>query len=211
MVWRGISATTLRWRKLLSKLYFDDSVETIGESAFEVCVNIRDVRWSENLKSIGNRAFYYMSRVNGIFELPASLEEIGDEAFYYIQNVDELILGKSLKRIGEEAFYNLSAKTIRCNAPTPPECGSQVFRNYDCNLYVDDSSFDLYVSAAPWKYFDIINDIEDPYSSVEAPTSDDTIDEIYTLSGMKVADGAQLSPGIYIVRNGRQTRKIVMK
>lgn len=195
----------------LGAIRLDDSVETVGYEAFSGCSSAVDLRLSENLKSIGAGAFDFIYGVNGPMELPESLEEIGDRAFYNMATDDELVLGSSLKRIGERAFYLLDTKTVRCNAPTPPECGYYALRCFDATLYVDPSSVDLYRSEYIWKSFDMINGNSGIEDIPAADTAIDAADEIFTLSGVKVSDGANLAPGIYIVRTGGKVTKKVIK
>lgn len=67
-------------------VYMADSVKTIGENAFRDTVYILDVRFSENLESINNGAFFsafsdsYSNKGVTLF-FPESLEHIGNYAF----------------------------------------------------------------------------------------------------------------------------------
>ena len=69
-----------------------DSVTEINDYAFESCIQLREVTWTNNIKRIGNYAFYrtacrkykiingdsYITRI-----IPENVEEIGDYAFCY--------------------------------------------------------------------------------------------------------------------------------
>lgn len=82
-------------------------------------------------------------------------------------------------------------------------------------LHVPVGTKDLYATATIWQDFGTIIDDLDPNGadSVEGITMDsDAPKAYYRLDGVKVADDADgLTPGIYIVRQGETSTKILVK
>ncbi|MCQ2328932.1 MAG: hypothetical protein MJZ93_00040 [Paludibacteraceae bacterium] len=62
----------------------------------------------------------------------------------------------SLTAIMEQAFYGSNElTTIVCRTATPIVIPSNVFTNYDANLYVPEESVDAYETATHWKNFNM--------------------------------------------------------
>ena len=57
-------------------------VKTIGEQAFIFCTNLQKIRWSDCLESIGNMAFEDCQNLGDTIFFPASLTSIGSYAFH---------------------------------------------------------------------------------------------------------------------------------
>ena len=101
-------------KQSLKSVKLPDSLETIGEIAFQDCINLSDIQFGKGLKSIGNNAF---AMCNSLTELtfPDSLEIIDKSAFSECVNLKEVKCGASLKTIGKYAFmkcYNLKKVTL---------------------------------------------------------------------------------------------------
>ena len=76
-----------------------DSVLEINDYAFEGCIKLRETIWSNNIKRIGNYAFYKTAcrnfRINNVTRvIPENVEEIGDYAFAY-NNDNYIVLGNT--------------------------------------------------------------------------------------------------------------------
>lgn len=93
-------------------------------------------------------------------------------------------------------------------------------------LYVLEEAYDKIINDTvyPWKYFPwsqfkdirIYDPTDDPYFASVREVSGDTDPNlpvsVFSLSGVRVADSTDnLAPGIYIIRQGSQTRKIAVK
>ena len=79
----------------------------IANNAFASNKNISSLILPNNVRKIGDRAFYNCSNIKGELMLPSSLEEIGDEAFSNCTSFEgELVLPSKLKRIGKYGFSN---------------------------------------------------------------------------------------------------------
>ena len=97
---------------------------------------------------------------------------------------------------------------------TPPNSGSFSDENYkNITLYVPVGSLSAYEKVDPWRNFWNIEEYD--FSGVDDITIDDYSDcpvEIYNLSGNKVGSSKEsLSPGIYIMRQGRKVEKIMIQ
>jgi len=88
----------------LSGLIDLSSLEVIPDFAFYNVENgkISDVKFSDNLKDIGVRAFYCSSLEK--IEFPETLERIGEDAFGYNRNLTSVRLPSGIKQIGCGAF-----------------------------------------------------------------------------------------------------------
>lgn len=79
------------------------NVASLGDRAFEYCVNLKNVTFENGLKSIGYRTFYSCSSLEAI-SLPDSLISIGNSAFFGCSNLKNLVISDSIKKIGTTPF-----------------------------------------------------------------------------------------------------------
>ncbi|MCQ2408797.1 MAG: leucine-rich repeat protein [Oscillospiraceae bacterium] len=79
-----------------------DSIETVGADAFADCSNLSSVRFSRNLRRIGDYAFCN----TGLYELelPESLREICEGAFYGNGGFEQIMIPYGVETIGDYAF-----------------------------------------------------------------------------------------------------------
>lgn len=186
-----------------------------GYSPFYRNTSLRSVKISDIEDTIYDNEFYGCSNLQ-VFECGDGVTSIGNRAFSGCSALKSYLSGTSVKRIGQEAFSDCTAMTsFTTNAAVPPVCGNQALddiNKWECTLHVPQESIDDYQAAEQWKEFffieasgveDVIADNED-YS--ECPV------EIYNLSGNKVGSSKEsLSPGIYIMRQGRKVEKIMIQ
>ena len=111
--------------KMLTRIAFSDSIEYIGECAFEHCTALAEITLPKNLKEISDGAF---AGCNGLLRIAFcdSVEKIGEFAFFSCFALEEIELPKALVEIGAEAFFgcrnlykisiNASLKNINKNA-----------------------------------------------------------------------------------------------
>ena len=85
----------------LSKIILPDSLQSIGEEAFEYCESLTEIDLPDSLQSIGDSAFSGC-RLTEI-DLPDSLQSIGDWAFSGCR-LTEIDLPASLQSVGDSAF-----------------------------------------------------------------------------------------------------------
>jgi hypothetical protein len=78
----------------LTRLKMSDNVITVGEYAFFACKNIRDIYISNKLTTIGDGAFGACASLKSI-TLPSSVTYIGNEAFNYCYSLTDVYFNGS--------------------------------------------------------------------------------------------------------------------
>ena len=159
-----------------------------------------------------------------------------DYSFSECKNVSAICL--DVKSLGKGSFAGCdNVKAIYCMTAEPPVAPDDAFTKYvDVTLYVPIGSRLKYENAANcwWRFLDIV---ETNFSGIDAIfkadyTDDETpggvegvfddrdnsdIDfsapfDVYTLNGAKLGDSTEsLAPGIYIVRQGIRSKKIIIR
>lgn len=82
-------------------------VTSIGESAFEDCVNLTSITISDSVTIIGYNSFSGCTGLTSI-DIPNSVTEIDDWAFYSCVGLKRLIIPSSITNIGDEVFTGCS-------------------------------------------------------------------------------------------------------
>lgn len=96
----------LRKKQSIRTLVLPESLQSIGEYAFEECINLKSVTFGGNLSSIARYAFYRCVRLENV-ELPSSLKTIKEYAFCECYSLASLTLPEGLTSIGESSFRHL--------------------------------------------------------------------------------------------------------
>ena len=100
----------------LTKVILPNTIEDIGDNAFNACFELKDINLSElsRLKRIGKKAFDQCYKLTYVY-LPDNLEEIGDYAFSNCKGLEYIHLGNSTQKIGKGILFgghpNLSMVT----------------------------------------------------------------------------------------------------
>lgn len=89
--------------KSLKKVIIPNSVEIIGESAFESCENLEEIKIPNSVKYVGEAAFQFCERLKYI-ELGIGVKVIGKYAFAFCKNLTQLKIGNNAETIGYCAF-----------------------------------------------------------------------------------------------------------
>lgn len=87
----------------LLNLILPDTINYMGQHAFEKCVNLRNVEFSSSLEKINECAFKYCESLTSI-RLPDSISSIKKGGFSYCKNLKDIRWSKNLKEIGKYAF-----------------------------------------------------------------------------------------------------------
>lgn len=87
----------------LKSIVLPDSVTYIGKSAFENCDNLKDIRFSENLSQIDDRAFKGCTNLESVY-LPDSVNRIGKECFANCSSLKIVRLPETLTHLGDNVF-----------------------------------------------------------------------------------------------------------
>ena len=152
-------------------------VGTIGNSAFEGCINLTSITIPEGITKIGDKAFTTNSSSAGItsVQLPKTLKEIGKQAFqrsalteiilppsldvigefaFHSTNITEIRLPSSLKSIGGSAFSGCSLKKVYTYTILPLAISDGTFGNAtNAELYLPETSSENYYFASGWNKF----------------------------------------------------------
>lgn len=199
----------------LTSVNIPNAVTYIGIHTFSGCSGLTSIVIPNSVTYIGNYAFRNCSSLTSI-SIPISVTSIESNAFQGCSNLISVSIPNSVTSIGREAFLGCkNLQSIYCMHKVPLECNpSFSAENYmNATLYVLVGTRDAYEKVEPWRNFWKIKEYD--FSGVDDITIEDYSDcpvEIYNLSGVKVGDSKEnLSPGIYIMRQGRKVEKIMIQ
>ena len=120
----------------VKNLIIPNSVEMIGDNAFERCSGLTSVTIPNSVTSIGDSAFRDCSGLTNV-TIGNSVETIGDHAFYCCSGLKSVSIGNSVTSIGHFAFEFCSGlKTIYYNAENCSNVDMGVFYNYGNRTYI---------------------------------------------------------------------------
>ena len=190
------------------------AIDAIGAHAFENCRSLREIN------------------------IPESITTIQTSVFSGCSSLTTITLPKGITGVRGSAFQDCTGlKEIRVHASVPPKADYQAFYKVDtkaCKLVVPAGAREAYKEADEWKEFDIQedatlsireneknNDSVKVYavqngvvieSSVSIPVN------VYSISGNLLYEGLsdnksyiELEQGLYIVKAGDVTTKVVIK
>ena len=118
--------------------YLPESVTTIGDNAFDGCVNLTSVTqlgssddavFPASVTSIGNYAFEGCGKLNVTFGEAKALTTIGDNAFYGCTSLQRVKFetGSALSYIGKEAFMESGVSVVGLAGTKVTEIGYSAF------------------------------------------------------------------------------------
>ena len=105
----GIGLWTFHGDTLLNSITLSDSINYIGDGAFQRCSHLREVRMGNNVRYIEDNAFSRCSQLESL-ELPDALYSIGSGAFKQT-GLRSISIPNSVKEIWESAFSNCGSLT----------------------------------------------------------------------------------------------------
>ena len=205
-------------------------VTAIGAGTFSGCTGLTSVTIPNSVTIIGESAFSSCSGLTSI-TIPNSVTTIGRQAFSGCDGLTEVTIGESITSIGDLAFLSCtSLETIKSYATIPPAIEANTFGSYNATLYVPVDCGEAYREAEYWANF--TNIVESLDSRVEALQDENArvytvgntlhvenggkVYQVYTLAGQLVYTGNDTiipldNPGIYIVRTGERSQKVIVK
>ena len=201
----------------LSHLVFPNSITSIGNGVVYGCSNLTNLVIPNSVTSIGDYAVNRCSSLKNIF-IPHSVESIGNYAFYGCSELQSVVMGNSVTAIGEGGFGGCDKlDTIKMLGEIPPTAFDDTFSNYDATLYVPIGSAGIYRSADVWTNFSLIEEFDATgIENVETIVGKNV--SVYTTNGKLVQqipnyNGAplRLPKGVYVVRAGKETKKVLVK
>ena len=92
-----------------------DTVELIGQYAFEYCVGLTSVVIPSTVTEIGDSAFYSCQNLEKVV-LPPSVTEIGDDAFDWCPKLQVIEIPASVTWMGDNLFDKSENLTIKAPA-----------------------------------------------------------------------------------------------
>ncbi len=217
-----------------------NSLTAITNNVFSNCFGLSgSLTIPNSVTTIGNAAFLYCNNLTGSLTIPNSVTSIGTSAFSNCSGLEELYLSKNLTQIPLEAFGGcFGLKKIRSANPTPPTITNSTFISVDyinCQLFVPIDSKDSYQIAQYWSEFQNVS--EEDFSAgiriietngciiygsngqiVVLCNETNTKVEILSPSGVPIQTiytqdrntAITLPKGVYIVRIGNFSRKIIL-
>ena len=201
-------------------------IKTIFNGAFEGAIGLRYIDFGYG------KPLQILNAPSRAAQKEAGVKTIGAAAFKNCPDLETVFIPATITSIGSQAFAGTPIKNVVIANPSPnPDdyelsIGSDIFGGCDLSeatLYVPEESLDAYQAADQWKAFgnfatledasDILTGIDDIIADGDGDAygfdPDDEI-EYYNLNGIRVS-GENLQPGIYILRQGNKTAKILVK
>ena len=114
----------------LTSVTIGNSVTSIGNYAFRDCSGLTSVTIPVSVTSIGNYAFYNCSGLTSV-TIPDSVTSIGHGAFSGCSSLTSVTIGNSVTSIGEYTFYGCSGLTSVTIGNSVTSIGSYAF--YGCS------------------------------------------------------------------------------
>ena len=219
----------------IKELTIPNTVEYIGPRAFQWCDRLetitlprgitvlpeeclannrclQNVIMPDSLTIIGRRAFAECHSLKYI-DIPKTVTEINVQAFIGCQ-LWTITLPRTLKKLDYGAFWDTNMYKVVYNTEAPIEAQKGIFPKHTYTtgvLIVADGGLENARRTYPWSEFVHIKEVSgqgglNDYSADDEPT------EVYTIDGVKTSfDSCNPVPGIYIVRKGNHTQKVIVR
>ena len=121
------SAPWYSYRSSIKSVTIGNSVNSIGDFAFEGCSGLNSITIPDSVNSIGDSAFSGCSGLNSI-TIPDSVNYIGSYAFSLCSGLTSITIPDSVNSIGDFAFLSCSGLTGQLTIPdSVTKIGSYAF------------------------------------------------------------------------------------
>ncbi len=209
--------------KSLESIKLPANQTSVPQETLKGCVALKSVDIPDECRFIDEEAFAGCVSLTEIV-IPEAVETIHSNAFAGCTNLNVIYLGKQPKTMSRAGGDGLCIKTnafkdcpninkIVCTSPVPPTIEEGVFDDgvlENTTIYVPEDYVDAYKNNPEWNKGKIVEGTPSGIENIVADANAET--EIYTVSGVKVGNNMDNMPaGIYILRQGTRTRKVVVK
>ena len=135
------------------------TVTSIGNNAFEGCVDMTSVTLPNSLTNIGNGAFWECSSLKSVY-IPEGVTTIGEGAFHNCFSLVSVFIPSSVTSIGSSAFSKCNNLTrVFSLIQTPFSINNNVFTTYSTTtLFTPNGTKTAYLAKSGWNNFTNIND-----------------------------------------------------
>lgn len=131
------------------------SLPFLKSKVFKDCIDLIQITFDENIRSIGEYAFDGCIGLTRI-ELPDNIHSIENYAFNNCSSLLVVQLGSRISHIGDYAFNNCVALMVtNINSINPPKIGSDIFSGTleSSKIYVPKNSIEAYQTAEGWSNY----------------------------------------------------------
>ncbi len=122
----NLSPAYMNWN--VKKIVIEEDVTTIGNSAFDSCMNLTSVTIPNSVTCIEIAAFAYCKNLTSI-TIPDNVTSIGNAAFMECSNLTSITIPGSVTSIGIDAFYGCTSLTNITIPDSVTNIGAAVFEN----------------------------------------------------------------------------------
>ena len=136
--------------RALVKVVLPESITSIGEGAFAICIGLKQVNIPSGVTSLPTVCFGQCQALDSIV-IPASIQSIGNKAFYGCKRLQKVNIANGLTEIGEMAFFDCNSdKWLDISIPASVKTiGANVFGGHDATTYSHILSYHMAGSTPP--------------------------------------------------------------
>lgn len=206
---------------------------TLRGDAFRFCRALMRVTMADGVTLVGERIFHYDENLVEV-NLPNDIETIPTATFSRCSKLKTISLPGSVNEIGGSAFrYCTGLTEMTVKAIVPPAIVATTFEEVDKSIpvYVPKESLEDYRTAEYWEEFTNFLPIDESSGVATVMLADGITVEsgvvhianiksygtvhVYDLTGRQVlrtSDSSFVLPrGIYIIKAGRETEKVIVR
>ena len=192
----------------LQSITLPDSLPVIANNTFKGCTSLDSIIIPNTISSIGNNAFENCSSLDSIY-IPNSVTNIGTAAFKGCTSLDSINLPNSITTIGNELFRDCSNLTSITIPGAVGSIGNYAFNNCS-NLHNIISLANIPPSLGSYCFSNIPNDatVEVPCSGLQSYMSSSWSNYFSDIEEMEICEGidtiihAYICPGETYTENG---------
>lgn len=201
--------------KSLKKIEIPLSVSAIEPDTFEECYNLTEVLIPNSVKTIGSDAFAGCENLKTI-TIPNSVTSVGEMAFARCTNLSTLTIPASVTEIGEEAFAGDEwITTVNYETNSPITANKNIFNRYvytEAVLNMPMVGLKNAKTVEPWCFFAKSLSSESGIDIVSNDSDGNLTMEIFDCNGIRIYKSINNLPaGLYLIRQGDESKKLVIK